>query len=464
MIPHIDRFRFGAYLLGVLVGACGSATTGEVPVPVDDHPAAVMLPNAADESDVGAVVDTVASVRLLTEVIPPCVPLVGVDHVPCPSDVAPSVEHPSTPGHGIPSYVKNPPSFEDIMAGVGVSAWATHIVVRVTVEPDTTRCDGYLDRRFPNLGGFSSSHRHYWCFADVRVNEYIVGEGPTTLTIGLHYETFFEFRGHTWEEDREFVIEREFENPDVRTAAVYEGRELVLFLAPTDTMTVEAWAVGGHWDTWFVLRDGANVTAAWREGDRVVSEVNLDDLVTSVKAAAATRTVPTPTTVAGSSSTAGSSPTTAAGSTSTTLAWGSAPPFLVTRADRLRDFYVASGAVYVGEDATTVLPPPPPEAPGVPTNVGMSVEDGVVLVRWDEPESGGDVVEYRVWLLSDLADGGTKSFYNVASYQGEWFFEITYMVGLFGDEFSVQVRAGNRVGFSPWTEKRFFTTPSSSSG
>lgn len=237
----------------------------------------------------------------------------------------------------------------DIMAGVGVPAWATHIVVRVTVVPGTTRCDGYLDRTFPNLGGFSSNSRHYWCFADVRVNDYIVGEGPATLTIGLHYETFTEFRGHTWESDREFVIEHEFKNPDVRTAAVYEGRELVLFLKPTDTMTVEAWAVGGHWDTWFVLQDEAGITAAWRDRGPAVSEVNLDDLVTGVKAAAAARTA--------------SSATTAAGSAPTTLAWGSAPPFLVTRADQLKDFYIAGGAVYEGDDATTVLPPPAPTPP-----------------------------------------------------------------------------------------------------
>ena len=55
-------------------------------------------------------------------------------------------------------------------------------------------------------------------------------------------------------------------------------------------------------------------------------------------------------------------------------------PVLIADANRLRDFYVEVGAVYEGEEATTVLPPPIPAAPGVPTNVGMSVgDDGRIL-------------------------------------------------------------------------------------
>ena len=260
---------------------------------------------------------------------------------------------------------------------------------------------------------------------------------------------------------------------------------MILFLKPALTIAVEAWTSWGLFTKWFVQRgDGDDIRAiaeeislAETDAQRNSLDVPLATLLSQIRTAAATRTARLTTSDTDTDSDSGAAAKSASDESSTTMTTVAGilrpegglgrekpVPVLITDANRLRDAYVEFGATYVGEDATTVLPPPKPSPPGVPTNVGLSVEDGVVLVRWDEPESGGDVVEYRVWLLSDLADGDTKSFYNVASYQGERFFEITYMVGLFGDEFSVQVRAGNRVGFSPWTEKRFFTTPPSSSG
>ena len=82
----------------------------------------------------------------------------------------------------IPSFVKDPPSFDDIMTDMGV--YTPHIVVRVTVEPGTTRCEGYPTRDFAYFGGSISDITNYWCFADVRVNDYIVGAGPPALTVG----------------------------------------------------------------------------------------------------------------------------------------------------------------------------------------------------------------------------------------------------------------------------------------
>ena len=92
----------------------------------------------------------------------------------------------------------------------------------------------------------------------------------------------------------------------------------------------------------------------------------------------------------------------------------------------------------------------------------MSTVDGRILITWDEPDSGGTAEEYRLRFLSDLADGYTQSYFNVKSWQGERVFEITYMTSGFGTEFTVQVRAGNDVGYSPWTDIQTFTTPTSS--
>ena len=58
-------------------------------------------------------------------------------------------------------------------------------------------------------------------------------------------------------------------------------------------------------------------------------------------------------------------------------------PVLITDANRLRNFYVEVGATYAGDDATTVLPPQKPAAPGVPTNVEMSMgDDGRIYITW----------------------------------------------------------------------------------
>ena len=494
MIRWFDRVGI-VIVLGVLVGACGGANpSGETAVPVDDRPAVVTslpetapadalegsgpvpagpvpvddrpavvvsLPEAAPaDADPGVV--PVVSDGLLSVVISPCMPLGGVDDDPCSPQLPPSI-HPDGLTASIPSFVKNPPSFDDIMSGMGI--YTPHIVVRVTVEPGTTRCEAYLTRHFPHLGGLIADVRNYWCFADVRVNEYIVGAGPTALTIGFLRNTFLEPDGRDWERDKEYAIEYEFGNPAERTATTYEGRELVLFLKSTDTMTVEAWVVGGHWDTWFVRRDPdadpPTVTAAFQWEDRVVSEVDLDDLITGVKAAAAARTATDQTTTTRSTTESRDQTTsTTAAPTTTTGFDADGPPYLVARADQLRDFYIAGGAVYEGDDATTVLPPPAPIPPDVPTNVEMSVgDDGQILITWDAPIRGGQVEEYRLWLAPVVADETTNVFPNVPSWRGERFFDITWVVEYLGAEFTVQIRAGNDHGFSPWTDKQTFTTP-----
>ena len=378
-------------VLGALAAACGGANrSGETavtaaptgalewsgpapaePVPVADRPVVVVaVPETvpAEAAEQAVAVSGVSSGGLLSVVIPPCTPLDGVDRDPCSLQLPPSI-HPGGLTSSIPSFVKDPPSFDDIMTGMGI--YTPHIVVRVTVEPGTTRCEGYPTRHFAYLGGATRGTVNYWCFADVRVNDYIVGAGPPTLTIGFLRHTFLLAGDRDWERDKDWAIEHEFKNPAARTAATYEGRELVLFLKPTPTMTVESWAVGGHWDTWFVRRDPdtdpPGVTAAWRWENRVVSEADLDDLVTEVTAAAAARTTTDQTSTARSSTESTTQP-----ATTVVEWWDLPPPYLVTRADQLRDFYIAGGAVYEGDDATTVLPPPAPIPPGAPTNVAVT--------------------------------------------------------------------------------------------
>ena len=314
-------------VITAVVAACGgfSAPTGESPVS-DVEPAvggdqqlrggalvaeqAVVAGGVAGVGDVVSVVGVTVPVPLLEETIPPCVPLEGMDHGPCGPGVPPGVANPSVAG-SIPWWVLDPPSVQQIVEGLGVFFLIPHIVVRATVLPDTTRCDGYLIDVHDYMGDESyGTTRLYYCFADVRVNEYIVGEGPAKLTVALNSNVYLDIPGHQWDNEvhRNVVIEEEFGNPAVGVAEAYEGREVVLFLQVPMTRTVEAWEVAGDFDLWFVLEDtasggGTEYSAAFRYENRVVSQVGLDELVASVKAAASARQAAvqatTTTTVAG---------------------------------------------------------------------------------------------------------------------------------------------------------------------
>ena len=498
-------------VIAAVVAACGgfSAPTGEGPAS-DAEPdvgadqqlrggalvveQAVVAGGVAGVGDVMPVVGVTVPVPLLEETILPCVPLEGVEHGPCGPGVPPGVANPGVAG-SIPSWVLDPPSVQQIMEGFGVFFLIPHIVVRATVLPDTTRCEGYLIAEHDYMGGEAyGKTRLYYCFADVRVNEYIVGEGPAKLTVGLNRNTFINAPGHRWDNEfhRNFVIEEEFGNPAVGVAEAYEGREVVLFLQVPMTRAVEAWQVAGYFDLWFVLENtasggGTEYSAAYRYENRVVSQVGLDDLVASVKAAAPVRQAAvqatTTTTVAGgvtSTTAVGGSggrqaegtSTTVGGVTSTTGVMGTTQPigerttgsirglpFIVDRADRLRDFYVAEGAVYEGEGAT-VLPPPAPVPPGVPTNVELSQVGDRWLLNWDAPD-GGPVDVYYLWLLSEFSQDYTRSFYNVPN-GADREYEVTYIARLFSDDFTVQVRAANDYGTSEWSTLQTFTTPTSS--
>jgi len=465
-------------VLGVFVAACGGADpsgetavtaapagalewSGPVPaesVAVADRAAGVVsVPETAPaEAGERAVAVSGVSDGLLSVVIPPCTPLDGVDLDPCSSQLPPSI-NPLPLTVSIPYFVKDPPSFDDMMSDMGV--YTPQIVVRVTVEPDTTRCEGYPTRDFAYFGGSISDITNYWCFADVRVNEYIVGAGPPALTVGFLRHTFLPAGDLDWEQDKYWAIERQFKNPAARTAATYGGRELVLFLGPTNTMAVEAWAVSGHWDTWFVRRDPdtdpPGVTAAFRWEDRVVSEVDLDDLVTEVTAAAAARTTTDQTSTAQSSTESTAQPT-----TTVTEYWDLLPPYFVTRADQLREFYIAGGAVYEGDDATTVLPPPVPP-PGVPTNVAVTQNGDRWFITWKADVIGGVPSRYYLWINSTHSDGTVTSFYNTRTLRAETEFEITYMAAFLGEQFTVRVRGWNSRGYSDWTEIETLTTPPS---
>ena len=64
---------------------------------------------------------------------------------------------------------------------------ATHVVLRGTYLPGTVRCTPGHRFRWPSYLGYGqvSSRLYIYCFADVRVNAYLLGTGPSTLTVAV---------------------------------------------------------------------------------------------------------------------------------------------------------------------------------------------------------------------------------------------------------------------------------------
>ena len=129
--------------------------------------------------------DLVASSRL-ESVVPPCIPFPGSDTDPCAvQDFFPTFTPHIEATKEIPEVVK---TLEQSWLDWSVYPfWATHFVVRATVIPGSTRCGppvlgvshsaGYV----PEINSLPS-YRSY-CYVDLAVNEYIIGQGPSRIAV-----------------------------------------------------------------------------------------------------------------------------------------------------------------------------------------------------------------------------------------------------------------------------------------
>ena len=328
------------------VSACGEATgdrgTADTTRAVPDTTQAV--PDATQAADRDEVVgpgepEVVfrAPVSYLDEVIPPCVPLEGSSHDPCAMATRQRVATLSAPA-GLPLWPHTGlPTITETVMGYDPST-ITHIVVRATVLDDTTRC-GLYPLILADYAGVTASSSKYWysCYADVRVNEYIVGTGPTELTVELHREQVIlsEEEVADWDSWKDGWLADVVYDPEGRTAAVFEGNEVVLFLGPSFTIAVESWWEGaGIAMVWFVQQpdEGAtravapDIVFAKTEEQRNNLDIPLADLVTKIKAAATARD----------------------DEYDGRIGEDTDLPDLIDDANRLRDFFVESGAVYRG--------------------------------------------------------------------------------------------------------------------
>ena len=96
------------------------------------------------------------------------------------------------------------------------------------------------------------------CYADVRVNEYIVGSGPSVMTVIAYvffYLNYYESNYSTLPADKENESEQQY----IERLRLFhlqrlaggedniEGREAMLFLGPSFDIAVEAWEVMRQW-------------------------------------------------------------------------------------------------------------------------------------------------------------------------------------------------------------------------
>ena len=305
----------------------------------------------------------------LEEIIPPCIPVAGSEQDPCMPGVPPIVETSSSAGSLLGWLYYDMPSFAEMLLGEIDDEYyplgAPHIVVRGTVLPNTTRCELYPIRSFDlNDWGFFEDWDEYHCFANVRINEYIVGEGPPELTISLHQNSMsLRDRRDDWPNIKDEIIMNDLNDPKTRTAEAYEGRELVMFLKPAGSISIETWTLGWQFSMWFIQRGGDEIRAvapdivnAINDEQRARLDLPLAELVEGLKQAAEERT-----TITGGR-----------------IGVNRSLPMFITDANKLADYYQVTGTKYYSSGGTTALPPPVPGEddpdPGtIPTDEGTTV-------------------------------------------------------------------------------------------
>ncbi len=141
--------------------------------------------------------------------------------------------------------------------------YTPHIILRGTYLPDTLRCAGLVPYHTPSYRepGYTQNLYHTECYADVRVNSYIVGSGPSKLTVLVAFDPWFahelvrmaEAGSRSVEEQiafNRFGLEHIF-----GTGIQYYpestgigGREAILFIGPSHNAATEVWEVFNTWD------------------------------------------------------------------------------------------------------------------------------------------------------------------------------------------------------------------------
>ncbi len=194
----------------------------------------------------------------LSATVEPCSPVNGSDVDPCERrfdewDKVRSPYRSSSDRRPV-----DPPTIEaSINELFGTSFRVPHLIVRGTVVPGTTRCDQQeliLLSAFGHAPNYKDETRDT-CFSEIRVNEYIVGRGPSMLTVsvGAHHK-IGDYGDHSGEVYYEWLE---------GIHSIYEGREWVMGLHVPIDFTYAAWRISDYpWDLQ-QTRDGELIVVDW---------------------------------------------------------------------------------------------------------------------------------------------------------------------------------------------------------
>ena len=258
-----NRARLATPVATLLLFVLVACTDKQQEVGVDQGAAVVDQEGQAALAITDAVAETTAVAEAspgpgasgyLTEVIPPCTLVEGVSVDPC----QPNVPRVSYAGTFLDPGLENGP-WSILFYLEGHAVRGAFFVVRATYLPKSIRCLNYTSERLPSyMGGkkweIPSGIGFIRCYADVRVNEYIIGSGPPELTVIVT-----EF--HQWNDlaSAESVVawRNEIEQLYIKggnngaisvpTGGI-AGREEVMFVGPATDYSIEAWEVHTTWD------------------------------------------------------------------------------------------------------------------------------------------------------------------------------------------------------------------------
>lgn len=179
----------------------------------------------------------------LTQEIPPCTPVPDSPVDPCDPDASPfeggAADY--SPGLG-----DQPLSIREMLDDdPPPPAWVPHLVLRGTYLPGTVRCTtgdpfriaSYLRGEF----GDTSRELSIKCYIDVRTNAYVLGSGPSILTVLLFIWSY-------WDEYEQTLIEELRQQIRTSIDNYFPGREHVMFIGPPVDLSSEVWRFMGSWD------------------------------------------------------------------------------------------------------------------------------------------------------------------------------------------------------------------------
>ena len=310
-----------------------------------------------------------------------------------------------------------PQTVREFLDGSSIGS-VPHIVLRGTYIPNTARCTAGNPFRVPSYiePGYFQHSILFQCFADVRVNGYILGEGPDRLTVQVSYRHYWDgyyasvaaSENMTEQEVVEFiraidalVLEQGSATQD--TASIY-GREVVLFIGPGHNHAIEVWEVF-QTRTWDVQRqedDTVIVVHPHRDSWRAARP---DDYQThhsqlEMELPAFTQAVTTAHQARVTEYGGRIAPDDIQG-----RAEGVDLPMLVTDANQLRQFYTDVGAY--DHPAGPPTPPPPPCGLAVPdqaNNPGL-MRDCMTLLELKDTLAGTAALDWTVTSTISIWEG-----------------------------------------------------------